>query len=278
MPTFATPGPVAATVQVAGARVRITATDRTDTVVLVEPGDPASRSDVNVANGTKVGFAAGQLSVKTTVSGDRCGSVVIAIDVPARSGLVVYMGHSDVHADGVLGGCELHMAKGRAWLERIDTLQANIADGEVVVGHIAGRAAIEGGVAAVRIGKVDGPVALLSTGGETWIGHACADLDLTSADGSFDIDRADGSATAKTSVGAIRFGRLTRGQAKLSNHAHDIEVGISENAVARVDAKSRQGSVHDSVSSRASDAVSGDKVTVHARTRHGDIIIHRAVS
>ena len=31
MPTFATPGPIAATVQVAGARVRVTASDRTDT-------------------------------------------------------------------------------------------------------------------------------------------------------------------------------------------------------------------------------------------------------
>jgi len=37
MPTFATPEPIAATVQVAGAQVRITASDRTDTVVLVEP-------------------------------------------------------------------------------------------------------------------------------------------------------------------------------------------------------------------------------------------------
>jgi hypothetical protein len=36
MPTFATPGPVAATVEVAGAQVRVTASDRTDTVVLVE--------------------------------------------------------------------------------------------------------------------------------------------------------------------------------------------------------------------------------------------------
>jgi len=37
MPTFATPGPIAATVEVAGAQVRVSASDRTDTVVLVEP-------------------------------------------------------------------------------------------------------------------------------------------------------------------------------------------------------------------------------------------------
>jgi hypothetical protein len=39
MPTFATPGPIAATVVVGGAEVRVTASDRTDTMVLVEPID-----------------------------------------------------------------------------------------------------------------------------------------------------------------------------------------------------------------------------------------------
>jgi hypothetical protein len=43
MPTFDTPGPIAATVVVGGAQVQVTASDRTDTVVLVEPIDKASR-------------------------------------------------------------------------------------------------------------------------------------------------------------------------------------------------------------------------------------------
>ena len=50
MPTFDTPGLIAATVVVAGAQVRVTASDRTDTVVLVEPIDKASKKDVKVAN------------------------------------------------------------------------------------------------------------------------------------------------------------------------------------------------------------------------------------
>jgi hypothetical protein len=49
MPTFVTPGPITAAVQVAGAQVRVAASDRSDTVVLVEPIDEASPSDVKVA-------------------------------------------------------------------------------------------------------------------------------------------------------------------------------------------------------------------------------------
>ena len=276
MPTFATPGPVTATVEVAGAQVRVTASDRTDTVVLVEPIDKASQSDVKVANKTKVDFAGGQLSVKTTVSGDENGSVVITIDLPAGSSLVAYLAHSSVHADGSFGECELHMASGRVQLDHINALQANIAAGEVTIGHIAERANIDGAAFAMRISEVKDTVKLSSSGGQTWIGHASADLDLSSGHGGFDIGRADGSVTAKTGDGAIRIGRLTCGQAELLNRSGNIEVGISEGTAARVDATSKRGSVRNSVPSQENPDPSGDKVTVRARTRYGDITVHKA--
>jgi hypothetical protein len=278
MPTFATPGPIAATVQVAGAQVRVTASDRTDTVVLVEPINKASQSDVKVANKTKVDFAGGRLSVKTTVSGDKNGSVAITIDLPAGSSLLAYLAHSSVHADGSFGECELHMAKGRVQLDRINALQANIAAGEVAIGHIARHANIEGSVVAARISEVKGTVGLSSAGGQIWIGHASADLDLSSGSGGFDIDRADGNVTAKTGDGAIRIGRLTRGQAELMNGSGNIEVGISTGTAAWVDANSKRGSVRNSVASQENPDTFDNKVTVHARTRHGDIIIQRAAS
>jgi hypothetical protein len=279
MPTFDTPGPIAATVVVGGAQVRVTASDQTDTVVLVEPIDKASRSDVKVASKTKVDFAGGQLSVKTTVPGDKNGSVVITIDLPAGSSLVAYLAHSSVYADGSFGECELHMASGRVQLDRISALQANIAAGEVTIGRIAERVNIDGGAFALRISEVKDTVKLSSTGaGQTWIGHASADLDLSSAHGGFDIDRADGSVTAKTADGAIRIGRLTRGQAELMNRSGNIEVGIGEGTAARVDANSERGSVRNSVPAQENPDTPDNKVTVRARTRYGDIIIQPAAS
>jgi hypothetical protein len=278
MPTFATPGPIAATVQVAGAQVRVIASDRTDTVVLVEPIDAASRSDVKVADKTKVDFAGGRLSVKTTVSGDKDGSVAITIDLPTGSSLVAYLAHSNVHADGSYGECELHQASGRVQLDRIDALQANISAGEVAIGHIAGRADIDGGAFAMRIGEVKGPVGISGSGGQAWIGHAWADLDLGSGSGDFAIDRADGTVTATTASGAIRIGRMTHGQAKLMNGSGNIEVGISEGTAASIDATSERGAVHNFVSSQGEPGPSDAKVSVHARTRHGDITIQRAAS
>lgn len=109
-----------------------------------------------------------------------------------------------------------------------------------------------------------------------WIGHASADLDLSSGSGDFDIDRADGSITATTASGAIRIGQLTHGQAKLMNGSGNIEVGISEVTAASIDATSERGAVHNFVSPPGDSEPSDPRVTVHARTRHGDIIIQRA--
>ncbi|TYC06504.1 DUF4097 domain-containing protein [Micromonospora sp. WP24] len=278
MPTYATPGPITATVEVAGAQVRVTASDRTDTVVLVEPIDEASRKDVRVAEKTEVDFADGHLSVKTRAAGEKVGSVVITIDLPAGSDLAAYLAHSDVHTVGPFGACELRMASGRVELDRVDALQANIASGQVAVGHIAGRASIDGGAFTMRVGAADGTVRLSNSGGHAWIGHARADLTLSSASCDFDVDRADGSVTATTASGAIRIGRMANGHAKLMNGSGNIEVGIGRHATARIDVDSERASVRDSVTPAGNPDPSDDEVFVHARTRHGDIIIQRATS
>jgi hypothetical protein len=275
MPTFATPGPIAATVEVAGARVRVSASDRTDTVVLVEPVDGTNRKDVRVAEKTTVDFAGGRLSVKTTVSGDKDGSVAIAIDLPTGSSLAAYLAYADVQTDGPLAGCELHMASGRVRLERVDALTGNVAGGAVAVGRVAGRADIEGGAFDLRIGEVEGPVALSNASGRAWIGHAFTDFEIASSSGDVDIERADGSVTATTAGGAVRIGRMTHGHAKLMTGSGNIEVGIGEGAAASVDADSQRASVRDTVSSPAA-GPTDTKVSVYARTRHGDIVVRRA--
>ena len=102
------------------------------------------------------------------------------------------------------------------------------------IGHIAGRADIDGSdgrlCGSARSRTPSGSRARAGRPGSA--GYASADLDLSSASGGFDIDRADGSVTAKTGDGAIRIGRLTRGQAELLNGSGNIEVGISEGTAA----------------------------------------------
>lgn len=270
MSAFVTPEPITATLTTAGARVRVAASERSDTVVLVEPVDSANKSDLKVAENTKVDFSAGELSVRTTKSGDKNGSVAITIELPAGSRLVLNTAWTDVHAEGLLGSCELNVASGQVQLDHIAALRGNLAAGEVAVGHVAGTVDIDGGAAGVRIGEAAGVVRYEGSTGKVWIGHALSDVGLGGSSGSFDIDRADGNVVATAANCPIRIGRLTGGQAELTNASGGIEVGIGEGA-AQVDAKSTKGSVRNSVQ----DSADSD-IKVYARTRLDDIVIHPA--
>lgn len=273
MPTFTTPNPITATLTTAGALVRITAGERDDTVVRVEPVNRANAKDVRVAEKTKVDFVDGALAVKTTKSGDRNGSVAITIELPAGSGLTLNTAWTEVRADGVLGDCEVNIGSGQVQLDRVAALRGGLGSGGLAVGHVAGSAVIEGSSAGVRIGQADGVVRYQGTSGKVWIGHARADVDLGSSSGSFDIGQADGSVTVKAADCPIRIGRVTRGRLELINSSGGIEIGVSDGTAAELDAKSTKGLVRSSVPAREN---AGERLKVYARTRLDDIVIHPA--
>ena len=60
------------------------------------------------------------------------------------------------------------------------------------------------------------------------------------------------------------------------NGSGDIEVGVGDGTTAYVDVNSERGSVRNSVASPESPDAPHAQLTVHARTRRGDIIIQRA--
>lgn len=275
MTTFPTPGPIAATLELAGARVRVTASDRTDTVVTVQPIDD-SRKAVKVAERTTVDFSAGRLSVKTKTAGERNGSVAITIELPTGSDLALYLAHSTVQVDGELGGCELHLASGQVQLGSVAALTADLASGDVTIDRVAGGATINGATFGMRIGEAVGTVVMRNSGGSLHIGTAAGGVDLAGARVDVQIERADGDATVDTSGGAIRIGRMSRGRARLRNASGDIRIGIAEGVPASVDATSDRGAVHDLVSTQPAPAAGSAPVLVHAHTRNGDIVIERA--
>ncbi|MCR6482979.1 DUF4097 family beta strand repeat-containing protein [Amycolatopsis sp. OK19-0408] len=272
MTVFTTPAPITATLTTAGARIHVAASERADTVVRVEPIDAGSKSDVKVAEQTRVEFADGQLSVETTKSGAKNGSVAITIEVPAGSKLALNTAWTDVRAAGPLGDCALAVASGQVQLEQVAALRGRLAAGGVAVGRVTGAADIDGGAAAVRVGEAEGVFTYEGSSGALWIGHAHSDVSLTGAGGSFDVDRADGDVVAKAGHCPIRIGVLSRGEAELVNAAGGIEIGVSEGSTASVDADSTKGAVRNTLPQQTG----GEQVRIHARTRLDDIVIHRA--
>ena len=122
MPTFDTPQPITATIDLAVGDVRITARDGGATVVEVRPSDASNEDDVKTAELTRVEYANEQLLVKApklrswlSRSG---GSIDVTIELPAGSHVHGTLGMGDVDCDGRLGDCRIKTGLGRISLDR----------------------------------------------------------------------------------------------------------------------------------------------------------------
>ena len=116
MPTFPTPEPIDATIEVAG-DVRITASDRTDTVVVVRPADPSKPGDIRTVEQTTVEYTDGRLLVKTpkrwrnyTPFGGY-DAVDVSIELPTSSQITTDSTIGHVSAEGQLGRCRIKTAR-----------------------------------------------------------------------------------------------------------------------------------------------------------------------
>ena len=89
MPTFDTPQPITATVEISAGSVRLVASDRDDTVVEVRPRDESRSHDVKAAEQVRVDFTNGTLAVASQrgFSFPRRGAVVVDIALPSGSRL-----------------------------------------------------------------------------------------------------------------------------------------------------------------------------------------------
>ena len=160
MPTFQTPAPVTATVDLALGDLRITAGDRADTVVDVRPTPPSHREAVKAAELTRVEHANGQLLVKAPrVRSWRPrhdgGSISVTIELPAGSHLRGTGQLADFRCDGRLSECRVKTGMGRIELDRVDTLSVKAGIGDVAVDRVTGHADVSTGSGDVRVREFD---------------------------------------------------------------------------------------------------------------------------
>lgn len=279
MPTFDTPEPIDAVIEVVAGDVRITASQRTDTVVEVRPADPARELDVTAAAQIRVDYSRGTLVIKGPKPRGpwrRIGSVDVSIELPTSSAVSASAAVVDLRGAGRLGECRVKIAAGQIRLEGTGPLHVSTAAGNVTVDHVAGDAEVVTGSGDVRIREVDGAAVIKNSNGASWIGEVSGDVRLNAANGGIVVDKALAAVDAKTANGNVRIGEVVRGSIGLQTAMGELEVGVREGTAAWLDVKSSFGTVRSSLTAADGPATSEETVEVHARTSFGDILIHRS--
>lgn len=281
MPSFDTPQPIAATVDVVMADVRVRAGARDDTVVEVRPSDPGNKEDVKAAELTRVDYADGHLLVKASkvrswsLRGSG-GSIDVTVELPAGSRLHGDGQIADFDADGPLGDCRIKTGMGRIQLGRAAALELRTGIGDITVEHATGHAEVTTGSGEVRVRGLDSSAVIKNSNGDTWIGVADGDLRVHAANGSVAVDAAHASVVARSSNGDVRLGEAVRGTVVLETQVGDLEVGIREGTAAWLDVRAAAGKVHSELEATAAPEPSAETVQVRARTTAGSVVIRRS--
>ena len=145
MPTFDTPQPISATVEVILGDVRISADERATTVVEVQPSDATNKEDVAAAEQTRIEFSGGRLLVKAPklrswLPRHTGGSVDVTIALPAGSDLHGSAASADFSCDGRFGDCRLRLGIGQIRVEQAGALDLKNGSGDIDVGLATGHA------------------------------------------------------------------------------------------------------------------------------------------
>jgi hypothetical protein len=281
MPTFETPEPVTATIDLAMGDVRISADDdRRATVVEVHPTDASNEEDVKAAELTRVEYANEQLLVKAPklrswLSRSDGGSIDVTIALPAGSHVHGAIGLGDLQCEGRLGDCRIKTGLGRIRLDWANTLNLRSGAGDISVDGATGRAEVTAGSGDVRLRELDESAVIKNSNGNTWVGVAAGDLRLNAANGSIAVDLAHASVVAKSANGDVRVGEVVRGSVVLETKIGDLEVGIREGTAAWLDVNSRFGHVHNALDAADGPETSAETVEVRARTSVGEVVIRR---
>jgi DUF4097 and DUF4098 domain-containing protein YvlB len=282
MPTFTTPEPITATIDLPAGHVLLRASDRADTSVDVVPSDAAESADVRAAEQTTVDYADGQLTVrapkaKTSLRSlfGRPGSIDVTVDLPADSRVDVQV-WAHVRSEGRLGDATIDTAAGSVRLDDTGRLKVKTAAGDVSVSRVAGNAEVTTAAGKVRIGDVDGTVVAKTSSGDITLGAAAGDARLNTAYGDIAVARAVASVVAKTAHGSMRVGEVARGPVVLETAFGEIEVGVRDGTTAWLDARSKFGTVRSEMDAADEPDPSGPAVEIRAHTGFGDVVVRRA--
>jgi hypothetical protein len=281
MPTFDTQEPISVTLELGIGDVQIVASDRNDTVVEVQPSDPARNADVTAARETRVEYANGALLIGAPRGwkplGPRSGhgSIDVRIELPAGSAVRGTAGVAALRCTGRIGECRFRAGVGDVTLDHTGPAELKSGAGDVTVNTIGGRAEIKT-AGAIRIRSIDGSCVIKNSNGDTWIGEVTGEAHVNAANGAIAVDVAHSGVEAKTANGDVRLGGTGRGPIVARSAFGTLEIGVPDGVPAWLELQTGFGRVQNDLDEANGPEPGEEAVEVHAHTSMGDILIHRS--
>jgi hypothetical protein len=262
MPTFATPQPIAARIEVGSGSIRLAASDRDDTEVDVRPHDESRNSDVWAAEHTRVDFRDGKLVVLGAKRGFplvRGGAIDLRIALPSHSRLHASLASADLRAEGEFAD-----------------VQIASASGDVEVDSVAGKLKVAQASGSFTVHAAQGDVSVATASGDVTVGDLDGDLKLKAASGSLSVDRLRGHVNSRTASGSVNVAVAVRGGVSARSASGEVAIGVAEGTAVRLDIVSGSGVVTNELQPSDGPEHGDETFVLNVRTGSGEVNIHRA--
>ena len=260
MSTFATPGPITAEITLQSGGAHVIAEERDSTTVEVLPANPGKKSDVEVAERTRVHFADGRLEVRSPKTRiglfTKPGTIEVTLRMPAGSVVRADTAYGDIDVDGRLAECWLKTSYGDLRADEAGVLRMESGYGDVTATRLVGDTEFRVGWGKVEVQDVSAPLHIKTSG-------------------DVRLHRVSANVQAHTGYGHVTVDEATGGTLDLATSYGRIDVGVTAGAATYLELNTSYGKVHNELvpGDRAPDGAM--TVEVRARTSYGDITIRR---
>ncbi|MEU9073804.1 DUF4097 family beta strand repeat-containing protein [Kitasatospora sp. NPDC048538] len=219
MQKFDTPAPVTAVLDIPAGLIRLTAADRSDTVVEVRPADASKNRDVKAAERIRIAYADGVLRIEAAPAQNRIlgdgGQVEVSVQLPAGSHIEAKAALAELRGTGRLGDVVFEGAQATVDLDETASARLTLQSGDIHLGRLGGPARLGTQKGDLTVTEAaGGAVSLHTEHGDISVGAArgvSATLDAGTSYGRIHnaLHNTDGAAAQLTIIATTTYGNVT---------------------------------------------------------------------
>jgi hypothetical protein len=175
-------------------------------------------------------------------------------------------------AAALRGGTEY----GDVQLDEVGPVEIRSRHAEISVEHATADLEITTSSGDVRVGVVGGSASITNNDSDISLTEARGLLQLRGSHGDMAVDRLSADLLARNAYGSVRVTEVVEGTCDIATTYGEVEIGIAEGTAAWLDVRSDTGTVRNRLDRQPGPDAFDHTAEVHARTRDGDVLIHRA--
>lgn len=265
---FETHRPVHLAVEIGRGDVRVTATDTTESRVLIT-GRDADLVEVRQEDDRIAVKGPKQRSLFS--GGDRLD---VDVTVPAGSEVAVRTGSADVRIEGTIGAGQVKSGSGEVVVDTATgPLQVETGSGDIQVRDAQGGLQAKSGSGDVAAREVGGSLMVSTGSGDVQVTTARAAAVVKTGSGDLQVGEAQGDLSFATGSGDLVVRAAYRGRLTAKGASGDLHVGVPAGVPVWTDISTVSGEIRSSLIGAGEPEPGAEHLELRAKTVSGDVVL-----